>query len=41
MSFPPLVLHLINRKGQDSIRGQALIFQVPITRILKDLSKDI
>ena len=38
MSFPPLVLHPINRKGQDLIRGRALIIQVPFTRILKDLS---
>ena len=41
VSFPPLVLHSINRKGQDSIPCQALIFQVLFTRILKDLSKDI
>ena len=31
----------INRKGQDSIPCQALIFQVLFTRILKDLCKDI
>ena len=31
----------INRKGQDSIPCQALIFQVLFTRILKDPCKDI
>ena len=35
------IIILINRKGQDSIPCQALIFQVLFTRILKDLSKDI